>query len=233
MQRRKVGLSLCMAVTAGLTVGNATAQDSTGVGLALRAGTTGIGADVDVGLMSNVSARVGYSAFNYNHSITNTDVTYAGKLKISDLSALLDWYPFHGGFHLSAGAVGDGPKIDVTGQPTGGTYTINNTTYTAAEIGSLTGRLKLGNSVSPYVGFGWGDPVGTSHRVHFLFDVGAIYGGTPNVTLTANCGTAAPPGSPACTQLQSDVLVEKQKLQNDVSVIKWYPVVTFGVAYRF
>jgi hypothetical protein len=222
-----------MAVTAALTAGNAIAEDSSGVGLALRAGTTGIGADVDVGLLSNVSARLGYSGFDYNHSITNTNVTYTGKLKVSDISALFDWYPFHGGFRLTAGIVGGGLKVGVTGQPTGGTYTINNTTYTAAQVGSLTGQLKFGNSASPYVGLGWGDPVGTSHHLHFLFDVGAIYGGTPNVMLTANCGVAAPPGSPICTQLQSDVLAEKQKLQNDVTIVKWYPVVTLGLAYRF
>lgn len=233
MQRRTVGMSLCMAMAAGLMVGNATAQDASGVALALRAGTTGYGADVDVGLLSNLSARVGYSGFKYNHTINNTNVTYAGQLKISDFSGLLDWYPFHGGFRLTAGGVGGGLKVDVTGQPTAGTYTIGGNTYTSAQVGSLSGQLKFGNSLSPYVGLGWGNPVGTNHRLHFLFDVGAIYGGTPKVSLNANCGAAAPAGTPLCTQLQSDVQIERQKLQNNVNIVKWYPVVTLGLSYRF
>jgi hypothetical protein len=209
------------------------AQDAGRLGLALRAGTTGVGADLSVGLLSNLSARVGYSGFHYDHTITNTDVDYDGKLKISDFSALLDWYPFHGGLRLTAGGVGGGLKVDVTGRPTGGTYTINNTSYTSAEVGSLSGQLKFGHSLSPYLGFGWGNPVGPSHRLHFLLDIGAIYGGTPDVSLIANCGTAAPSGTPLCTQLQNDVQAEKLRLQNDVNLLKWYPVATVGFAYRF
>ncbi len=232
MQCRKVALNMCLAL-AGFGVGSAIAQDSPRIGLALRAGTTGVGADLNVGLLSNLSARIGYSGFKYDHTVDQTDVSYDGQLKISDISALLDWYPLHGGFRLTAGGVGGGLKIDVTGRPTGGTYTINNTTYTSAEVGSLSGRLKLGNSVSPYLGIGWGNAVGSSHRLHFLLDLGAVYGGTPDVSLTANCGTAAPSGTPLCTQLQSDTQAEKLKLQNDINLLRWYPVATLGFAYRF
>jgi hypothetical protein len=149
-------------------------------------------------------------------------------------SATLDWYVFNGGFRLSAGMVGNGTKLDVTGKPNAnGGYTINNNIYSSGDVASLNGQLKFGNSVSPYVGLGWGKSVGTQQHLHFLVDLGAIYGGTPNVTLTAVCGPGAPAGSALCTQLQSDVLVEKTKLQNDVTVVKWYPVLDLGLAYRF
>ncbi len=130
--------------------------------------------------------------------------------------------------------MGGGTKLDVTGQPAGnGVYTINGNSYTASDVGSISGRLKIGSSVSPYVGLGWGNPVGANGHWHFLADIGAIYGGTPNVSLTATCGTAAPPGSAECRQLQGDVQTEKAKLQSDVTIIKWYPVVDLGLAYRF
>jgi hypothetical protein len=64
---------------------------------------------------------------------------------------------------------------------------LNGNTYTSAELGSVTGTVKVGNSAAPYVGFGWGNPTSPTHRVQFLFDVGAIYSGTPSVTLTAQC----------------------------------------------
>jgi hypothetical protein len=199
----------------------------------LRAGTPGIGLDLDLGLSPMFDVRVGYSAFNINHSIDTSDVDYSGKLKLSMGTALLDWYPFEGVFHLTAGVAANNTKLDVVGQPSAGTYTINGNTYTSSQIGSLTGQLKFGNSVAPYVGFGWGNPTGADGHVHLLLDIGAIYGGTPNVSLTAQCGSAAPSGSPVCDQAQTDVVTEQQKLRNKADFLQWYPVLNLGVAVRF
>jgi hypothetical protein len=197
--------------------------------LDLRVGTTGYGADLDLGFTPLVGVRLGYSGFNYHRTIDNTNVSYDGTLKISDASAVLDWYPFAGGFHLSAGGVAGGLTLDLIGQPSSGTYTFNHDTYTSAQVGSAVGRIKFGNSLSPYVGLGWGNPTGGGH-LHFLFDVGAIYGGTPDVSLAVQCGSAAT--AQVCSQLQADVLAEKQQLQSNVTVAKWYPVVNLGLAWR-
>jgi hypothetical protein len=224
-----------IALTAIVSIHCSSAEAAPSVALDVRAGTTGYGFDVDVGILSRLNARIGYSTFDFDKKIDQTDVTYDGKLKISDVSALLDWYAFGGGFHFTAGAVGGGGlKVDVTGEPNANSaYTLNGRTYTSDEVGSLAGRLKFGNSLSPYVGLGWGNPVGANHHLHVLFDIGAIYGGAPNVSLTATCGSAAPTGSSTCTQLQSDVQAERQKLQNNVTLVKWYPVLNLGLAYRF
>ncbi len=53
------------------------------------------------------------------------------------------------------------------------------------------------------------------------------------MTRTAQCGSAAPPGSPRCATAQSDLLVERQSLQHKVDVLDWYPVVNLAVAVRF
>jgi hypothetical protein len=218
------------ALVAAAQVGTATASDAA---VGVTVGTTGLGADLDFSLGSRLGARVGYSGFVYHHDISQTDVTYAGKLTFSEFSGLLDWYALGGGFRLTAGAFGGNTRVDVNGRPTAGTYRIGNATYTAAEVGTLSGQLKFGNSVSPYVGIGWGNPFLRDDRVTLQVDVGAIYGGTPSVSLAAHCGTAAPPGSPVCDQIQSQVPAERRKLQDDVTVAKWYPVVNVGVAIRF
>jgi hypothetical protein len=140
---------------------------------------------------------------------------------------------FQGAFHLTAGVAGNGTKLDVVGEPSQGSYTINGTTYSSSQLGSLSGQLKFGNSVSPYVGFGWGNPAGENGRLHFIFDVGAIYGGTPTVSLTASCGPAAPPGSALCNEIQSNVATEEQKLVSKADILRWYPVVSLGIAVRF
>ncbi len=202
------------------------------VGAAIRVGTLGIGADVDFGINDHLGARIGYSAYNYSRTIDNTSVTYDGTIKLSNPSATLDWYPFAGGFRLSLGAVVSGTKVDAVGKPDStGTYTLNGHQYSASDVGTLNGEFKFGNSVAPYVGLGWGNPAGAGSRLTFVFDLGAVYGGTPNIALTATCGASTP--APVCAQLQTDVMAEKASLQDKVTLIKWYPVVSLGFGYRF
>ncbi|HEY7888277.1 MAG TPA: hypothetical protein VIC29_08640 [Steroidobacteraceae bacterium] len=177
--------------------------------------------------------RVGFAGFNINHNIDTSDVNYEGRLKLRTVTGLLDWYVLGGGFHLTAGVAGNGAKLDVVGEPSQGTYTIDGRTYSSAQVGSLSGELKFGNSVSPYLGFGWGNPAGENGRVHFLFDVGATYGGAPTVSLIAQCGPGAPPGSSLCGQAQSDVAAEEAKLSHKADFLRWYPVVRLGVGVRF
>ena len=202
-------------------------------GLSLRAGTLGAGLDLDAALNRSFTVRIGYSGFTLNHSLNTTDVNYHGSLKLSTVTALLDWYPFKGGFHLTAGVAGENTRLDVTGEPVAGTFTINGQTYTSSQLVALTGRAKFSQSAAPYIGLGWGNPVGTNSRLHFLFDIGAIYTGHPVVTLNAQCGSLAPAGSPLCSEIQTNAANEQRVLYNKINKFQWYPVVDLGVAVRF
>ncbi len=221
-----------LAAGAGVLCGIAGASAIAGPAVGVSVGTTGLGADVNIPVLPILGVRVGYSGFVYHHDITQTDVNYAGRLHFSEASGLLDWYVLTGGFRLTAGVYGGDTRVDVNGRPHDGTYTIDGTTYNAAQVGTLSGRLKFGNSVKPYVGLGWGNPF-RGGPLTFTVDLGAIYGGTPSVSLTAHCGPAAPPGSSACTQLQKSVAGEQAQLANDVTLAKWYPVLNVGVSLRF
>ena len=205
---------------------------SAGPAAGVTVGTTGLGADVNLPVLPILGVRFGYSGFGYHHDIDQTDVSYAGRLHFSEASGLLDWYVLAGGFHVTAGAYVGDTRVDVNGRPHDGTYTIDGTTYNAAQVGTLSGQLKFGNSVKPYVGLGWGNPFRGS-PLTFTVDLGAIYGGTTSVSLTAYCGVAAPPGSSACTQLQNSVAGERAQLASDVTFAKWYPVLNLGVSLRF
>jgi hypothetical protein len=201
--------------------------------VAIRAGTLGAGVDVDFGLTQRLNLRLGYSAYTYDDEIEDSDVLYDGELKLSNAQALLDWHAFGGGFRLSFGAIGLGTKVDVTGQPLGGEYDIGDDTFTAAQVGSLRGEVEYSNSVAPYIGLGWGNTVDKEDRITFLLDVGAIYGGSPEVKLTAQCGTAAPPGSATCNRLQTAVSDEEAELEDEGAVAEWWPVLNLGIAVRF
>src|SRR5450830_1067136 len=97
------------------------------------AGTSGVGAHLSIPLQSNLNARFGVGFLNYSYDSSTTDVDYKLKLKLRTVDALLDYYPMDGIFHLTAGAVYNGNKIDAKGKPNkSGSYTLNGNTYTAA-----------------------------------------------------------------------------------------------------
>ncbi len=209
------------------------AASAEGTAGAIRLGTLGIGADADFRLTEQLNLRVGYSAFNYSDTLSSSDVDYDGDAKLRTATALVDWHPGGHGFRVTFGAIGSNTKVDVRAKPSNNTFEFNGQTFTASEVGTVRGNVKPGNSFGPYVGIGWGNPFGSTGRATFLFDLGVIYMGSPDVDLTATCGSAAPTGSAECAQLQNAVVQEERDLQDDADIYEWYPVASVGIAVKF
>ena len=204
-----------------------------GVAVALKGGTLGLGVELVFPVASNVTARIGANAFNYNHGISESGIDYDARLRLRSVSALADWYPAEGVFRLSAGIIGNNSKFDLTGKPSAGsTFTINNTTYSAAQVGSVTGDVTF-NKAAPYIGIGWGNPVAKGRGWSFVADVGVLYQRSPKAALRVTCGAAVPAAT--CNQLQSDVAAEQNQLRDSFTGTKyeWYPVLSVGASYQF
>lgn len=200
-------------------------------GVGLRVGSMGIGVDVDFTLAKKLNGRIGYNFFNHDTTLDDTGVHYNTSIKISSLSGLLDWHVADNGFRLTAGVVSAGPKVEAVGTPSSGTYALGNGSYSAAQIGSVGGELKIGKSAAPYLGIGYGRVAGNKRRVTFLADLGAFHVGDADVSLTATCGTSLPAAQ--CAQLQNDVQAEIRELKASADGAGWYPVISLGVGIRF
>jgi hypothetical protein len=214
-------------VLAAAALGAASGAHAAGVGI--RAGTTGLGGDLGFSLLPTLSARIGYSGLSYNRTIDVTDIKYDGQLRLNNFNALLDFSPLPGPFRITGGFIFNDNKVDVTGQPTNGTYTINGVVYPAIAVPSLSGTVTAGNRAAPYLGIGYGNVAGTG--VNFYFDLGVMFQGTPSASLTATCGSALSTGQ--CALLQYNVAAEQTRLQNQISGFKYYPVANIGVTIGF
>jgi hypothetical protein len=198
-------------------------------GIGIRAGTTGIGADIGWAVAPTLSARVGYSGLNWNRDINTDNVRYDGKLKLSNLSGLLDFSPVPGPFRITGGVIYDHNRYDVNGQPSGGSFTLNGTTYSAADVGSLSGQVKPGRRLAPYLGVGWGNVAGAG--VNFYADLGIMFQGRPRANLDATCGPSLSAG--ACAQLQNATNAEEARLEDKLKRFQYYPVLNVGVTIGF
>ncbi|MCK9529742.1 MAG: hypothetical protein M0R77_04130 [Gammaproteobacteria bacterium] len=215
MKRLQLG-----AATLATMVVSATAQADMGIGL--KVGTLGGGLEVTAPLMESINGRVGFNAFSYSTTGTESDIDYDVDLTLQTASAILDWYPFKGTFRLSAGYVFNNNSIEMTGKPSaGGQYDLSGTLYT---LDSLTGEVEFTSGA--YVGMGWGN-AGRGKGFGMNLEIGAFYHGAPELTLTATG-----PGT-ALADFEKHRAQEEADAQEDLADYKWYPVVSLGMSYTF
>jgi len=193
-----------------------------------RLGTLGAGIEYERNLSGNWNGRIGYNAFNIDRDLDSSGVEYEAELDLSNINAIIDYHPGGSSFRISGGVSYNGNKVSVVGVPTGGSFDFNNTTYTAADVGSLTGDVEF-NKVAPYLGIGWGNAVNNS-KWAFSFDLGVLFSGDPEASLTVECNPLIPVAD--CASLQSDVDAEVVQFQDDLDDFKAYPVIMLGVSYK-
>jgi hypothetical protein len=191
-------------------MGAASSVHAAGVGV--RAGTTGVGADLAWGIAPTLSARLGYSGLKWDRDVSTDSVSYNGKLKLSNLNAMLDFSPL-GPFRLTGGFIFNDNKYDVRGDSGGG---------------SISGTVKTGRRAAPYLGIGYGNVSGLG--VNFYADLGVMLQGSPRASLSADCGSL---GAPECAALQSQAAAEQARLEDKLKNFKYYPVLNIGLTIGF
>jgi hypothetical protein len=217
-------LRLALAVSA-LSALPALADVSAG----FRVSTLGPGLDFTTSVVPDtLSFRINGNYFDYTHSSTLSNVGYHEDLRLETAGLLLNWYPWQNGFFFTGGGYENTSKIDVKARSTNGNYNFNGTTYSTVQAGTIAGKAKLGREIAPYVGLGFGNPVGSSASWTFYGELGALFTGAPKLTLASTGGTLS--NDPT---FRNNIEQERQKDQNSVSWANVYPVVALGLAYKF
>lgn len=219
--------ALVFGLMAAISSGSVLAQD---FGIAAQAGTTGIALQGGMGINDSFGLRLTLNAFSQDKSGTESNVNYDATADLRSGGLFADWYPFQGGFRVSTGLFLNKNEINLTGNPSGGTYDINGTTYQASDLGSLTGKLDYGQKVAPYLGLGWGH-LGKKSGFSFMADVGVLFTGEPDVALNGTCNPSLPVMT--CDQLQADIAAEEAQLKGEMGDANIWPVISLGVGYTF
>ena len=219
MNRRIIVAALTTVLLAALPL----SADPGRLAIAGRAGTLGLGGDVMINILPDLNLRLGVGALD----LVVRGVPRVGDFELDLLTfpVTLDWYPFDDKFYVSAGVVFN--ETDVTLDASySGTVDIGGTTYTAAEVGVLSGGLGFEN-VAPYIGIGWGNAFGRSRRWGFLADLGVAFTGSPDVALSATGTLAADP------TFRANLERERADIEEDLEDFKIYPVLSMNLYFRF
>lgn len=203
-------------IAAAVLVGPARAQDA---GLAIHAGSMGVGIDGVVMVHPQVGVRAGANYFPFDISYNSSGIDYNLDLPSPQFLLVADLYPTRS-FRVSGGLMISSANFELTAK-LHGPVDIGGTTYTPAQVGSLTGVLET-RDVSPYIGIGFGNPAAS--RVGLLFDLGVAFHGNPKAGLSADGPVDVLPS------FQQDLDQEAQKIQADVENYIVYPVLSIGVS---
>ena len=213
-----VCLSIVLAASVLAASSPARAGDRVGVGV--KVGTLGVGFDLTGRITDWFNVRGSYSTKDLSKTHESSGIEYDDDIALGAYGVLLDFHPFKNNFRLTAGFMRNRTGVDVTSTPTQDTE-IGDTTYTPAQIGTLTGTIDFKDDV-PYFGIGYGNAAKGPHRVKFLLDLGILEQGSGQVTLTSSTGLVS----------QSDLDKEVQQVQDDIKDYKLYPVLSLGISIR-
>jgi len=212
------------------------------IAVGVKISPLGPGIEVATPVTYRSNLRFGFNAFSYGRGFTSDGIQYNANLNFRSVETHFDWFPFAGSFHLSPGAmVYNGNQLTAnTSVGAGQQFTLNNVNYISDPASPVSGTGKVDfNKVAPTFLLGWGNLLPRSHR-HFSvpFEFGAVFAGAPKTVLNltgsacdttgANCANVAT--DPA---IQSNVVAQQNKIKNDISFLKAYPVISVGFGYKF
>jgi len=207
-----------------LATAQAAAPSSFSAGLGVS--TLGIGANVGYKINNSFKVRGVTNYFKVNKTVRNDSVTYKGKLRLFTVGLLGDWHFLQNGFRLTGGLVYNGNKLDITGTANG-SHTYNGTTYTAQQIGEAKGTVKF-RPIAPYLGLGFDSGHECNAGFSFNADMGILFQGNARGKIKSISGQAVNKA-----QAIDDVKNDAVKKINKNKLIKYYPVISLGVSYKF
>lgn len=219
-------LKKAFALAGGLVLSSLAQAD--GIALGVHGGLMGAGVDGFYRLSDKVVLRGSYNAFDYDYDTEEEDLDLEATYSFDNGALGVDWYPFAGGFRLSAAYVHNANELAMKALPKGGNFELNDNTYLGSEVDNLQMQVSYPES-GAYLGFGWGNPVRSEKGFGVTFDVGAYYLGEPEVAQQLTCSATAI----NCAQMKADAEADRKDIEKELSDFPFWPLIQLGLTYQF
>lgn len=210
-------------------------------GVAFSASTLGLGAQLVARVALPVNVRVGFNVFRYDSQRNQDGVSYHGVLHLKSMNVVGDWYPTSGGFHLSAGLLFyNANRVTAIGSPpTGQVLTAGQQAFISDPqnpiVGNASSKVRI---VAPMLLVGYGNLLPRSHHFAYSVDFGVVYQGSPKSSFNLAGGACDPMGQ-FCGGVANDASIQaavqsaRHDLDDGVSFLRYYPVLSIDLGYHF
>jgi hypothetical protein len=206
----------------------------------IKANTLGAGVELATPLSQNLNLRSGYNVFALGYPFGVDGMNYNAQFHLRSSQATLDWFPMHGGFHISPGILHAQNAISaIATAPVGQNFSLGDQTYRNSVADPVKGTMSVvyPRSFSPLLLLGFGNILPRSSRhLSIPFEAGVAYTGAPtiNVNLTGTACTSD--GCASFTnnaEAQASLQQEIRKINEDMKKVPVYPILSLGLAYHF
>lgn len=221
----------CCSIAAILASTSAFAE-APRIAAGVNVGLPGIGLEARTPVADNLYARLGVNYFNYKHSNNDGKIKYDLDLNLTTAPLMLDYHPFdNSGFRVSAGVAYNNNYLSLKSTPSA-PVTLYGRTYSAAEIGHIKGKLKLGRNVAPILSIGYDSSLMYDSAWSFNAELGVMYAGKPKLDVSTSSKVISQARQ---AQLKSDIEADskKQFAKDAQKYLKYYPMISVGVKYNF
>lgn len=200
------------------------------LGLAIDAGTTGIGLHVIFPVIDNkFNIRAGANHYSKSSDFEAGGVPYHARERLKTMDVLLDYYPFGSTFRVTAGGFLNLSRTDLHFIASQDSYEYNGVTYSKSDVGGVDGTIAFQRYV-PYLGIGWDKAASAEKGFSFTSDIGVMFLGSPRVSqYTSGCKLSAA----VCTYLDQELMANTGSLYDKAKEYSYYLVARFGIVYKF
>ena len=183
-----------------------------------QVGLAGAGATVQWGFTPYLAVSAGYTALDASlRDVKTSDATYAADISLRNPQLMLNWAPFGGHFRVSAGAMLQNSRYDLTATDIQGTSSL---------LTSVSFRGSYPLSVAPALSVGWESPL-QQRGLGYHLSAGAYYAGQPELTSSSTCASGVSPN--ACNAATAS---ERRKVEDELSRYRILPILQAGLLFR-
>jgi hypothetical protein len=215
-------LLFCLALLAGLA-----SPASAELALSGQVGTLGVQGQVSFPMGKHFAGRIGVGAlprWSISTDVSNLNFDY--DMSLYTVGAFLDWHPMAGGFRITGGVIFNSSDINADVSPAADqSFKIGDHTYPGYALGKLNSKAEF-NPIAPYLGIGYNGAFYAQDRLSFTCDVGVMFWGAPDISLSSNRSSVVP-------GLKKDLQREEEELENNLDFLQYYPVASMGVSWAF
>jgi len=207
--------------------------------LGFSVGMHGLAVEYTHTLSPSFDVRFGLSDMPIDEELKADGIEYDLTYDRTNISALVDFKPWQGSFHLTIGLFALehdwNIKSDLNGE-----YHIGDGYYRTENV-TLKGDLGFATA-SPYFGFGWKNITGSKNAWSMNVDLGVLYIGSATVEYgatgmaakcSATCAGATLVDVELSADFQQNLAEEEDELKEKLEDFEFLPIVQLGVNYAF
>ena len=200
-----------------------------GFGVGFKAGTLGLGLEGRWSPIPWLDVRAGFNKFDYEDDGYYASVDYQATLALSTTFLAANFKFPLSPFRVTVGAYANGNEFQMVNKDFAGlNVDIGGGSFLPDDVGTLISTTSF-EDTAPYLGVGFDFEV--FGKVGLNFDLGVLWQGEPIVTLEAVGLANAPPAVQAL--LVPAIEAERQLLEDEMSSLKAYPVISLAFIYNF